>query len=104
MTDRFYTEFEASFRGTREEIMDRLRAYDDFLQPLIEDFPNAEVVDLGCGRGEWIEKMQSMGFVAHGVDLNEVMLHSCRDRGFKVHQGDALEYLATLAAHHPGGP
>ena len=97
MTDRFYTEFEASFRGTRELIMDRLRAYDDFLQPLIEAFPNTEVVDLGCGRGEWLEKMQSSGFAAHGVDSNEGMLQSCRDRGFKVHHGDALDYLATLA-------
>lgn len=96
MTDRFYTEFEASFRGTRELIMDRLRVYDDFLQPLLKVFPNAEVVDLGCGRGEWIEKMQSMGFSPRGVDLDQGMLQSCWDRGFEVHLGDALEYLAAL--------
>lgn len=97
MTDSFYTEFESSFRGARALITERLQVYDDFLQPLVTALPKAEVVDLGCGRGEWIEKMQSMGFSPHGVDLDEGMLESCRERGFRVHRGDALDYLATLA-------
>ena len=97
MTDSFYTEFESSFRGARALITERLQVYDDFLQPLVTALPQAEVVDLGCGRGEWIEKMQSMGFSPHGVDLDEGMLESCRERGFRVHRGDALDYLATLA-------
>jgi len=97
MTDSFYTEFESSFRGARSLITERLQVYDDFLQPLVTALPKAEVVDLGCGRGEWIEKMQSMGFSPHGVDLDEGMLESCRERGFRVHRGDALDYLATLA-------
>jgi O-antigen chain-terminating methyltransferase len=96
MTDSFYAEFESNFRGTRELIMERLRVYDDFLQPLLALSLNVATVDLGCGRGEWIEKMQSMGFAPHGVDLDAGMLQSCRDMGFQVHHGDALDYLAAL--------
>jgi len=96
MKDRFYLTFEESFRGTRELILERLRVYDDFLIPLQNTHRGSAVVDLGCGRGEWIEKMLAMGFAAHGVDLDAAMLQSGQDKGFDVHQGDALAYLCHL--------
>ena len=96
MKDRFYLTFEESFRGTRELIMERLRVYDDFLLPLQNTHRGSAVVDLGCGRGEWIEKMLAMGFAAHGVDLDKGMLQSCQEKKFDVHQGEALAYLCNL--------
>lgn len=96
MKDNFYVLFEESFRGSRGLILDRLSAYDDFLVPMQSVHRGGSVVDLGCGRCEWIEKMQAMGFAAQGVDLDGAMLESGRDRGLNVHQGDALTYLHQL--------
>lgn len=96
MTAGFYSAFETSFRGTRELILERLSVYDDFLLPLQSLHRGGATVDLGCGRGEWVEKMVSMGFAAQGVDLDEDMLQSGRDRGLNVHLGDALACLQSL--------
>ena len=92
----FYHEFERNFRGSREEIHGRLeRGYADFLAVLVRHMPEPKALDLGCGRGEWLELAQSMGFVAHGVDLDAGMLADCIERGLSVTHGDAIAYLAN---------
>lgn len=96
MMDNFYFTFEKNFRGTSEQILERLRAYDDFLLPLLQTQVPAMALDLGCGRGEWLSKLSQLGFNVHGVDLDEAMLQSCREKGFQVTCQDALTYLQTL--------
>ena len=96
MMDNFYVEFEQNFRGTREEILRRLNAYNDYLTPYQHLQPQAWALDLGCGRGEWLEKCQQLGFAVHGVDLDEAMLQSCKDKGLQVACQDALSYLESL--------
>jgi O-antigen chain-terminating methyltransferase len=94
----FYEEFERNFRGSREEIRDRLeRAYAPLLRVVAERFGRPSVLDLGCGRGEWLELAQSFGFAVHGIDLDEGMLSACISRGLSVTQGDAIDYLANQA-------
>lgn len=94
--DNFYFTFEKNFRGTPEQILERLRAYDDFLIPLLQTQVPAMALDLGCGRGEWLGKLYQLGFKVHGVDLDEAMLQSCREKGFQVTCQDALTYLHSL--------
>jgi SAM-dependent methyltransferase len=91
----FYRAFEDRYRGSREIIKDRLRAY-----PLswIRCFSRlgrwgATALDLGCGRGEWLELLGENGFAARGVDLDEGMLAACRERGLNAKHGDALAAL-----------
>lgn len=85
-----YVGFEDRFRGSEETIGERLAEY----LPL---FAGArEVVDLGCGRGEFLEALRAQGIHGRGVDLNSEMVRRCRDRGLDVVQGDALEFLAAL--------
>jgi O-antigen chain-terminating methyltransferase len=91
--DAMYVAFEDQFRGTREEIKSRLQVY---LPRICEAVHGADVLDLGCGRGEWLELMQQEGIPARGVDLNRVMVDECRRRGFEIHEGDALTYLRSL--------
>ena len=55
MSDGFYRAFEDEHRGSREMIKERQRVYLPFIQPLIELYPNVGAIDLGCGRGEWLE-------------------------------------------------
>jgi glycosyltransferase involved in cell wall biosynthesis/SAM-dependent methyltransferase len=56
----------------------------------------AAAVDLGCGRGEWLELLVSTGFTAHGVDLDEGMLEACKERGLSVSLNDAITHLTSL--------
>lgn len=92
----FYHEFEANFRGSREEILGRLRAYSSFLIAVADQFPDAKAVDLGCGRGEWLELVQSFDIAAHGVDLDDGMLADCFARGLSAEKADAIEHLKSL--------
>jgi O-antigen chain-terminating methyltransferase len=94
--DAFYVSFEDRFRGPRDEIKHRLAFY----LPLVRDLPGTSdrpVVDVGCGRGEWLELLQENGFAAAGVDLNERMVAQCTERGFAAVHGDAIAHLRSLA-------
>lgn len=88
----FYRAFEDRYRGTRETIKARLRAYLPFLEPL-QSAPDAHALDLGCGRGEWLELLGELGFRTRGIDLDEGMLAACRERGLDVENMDALAAL-----------
>jgi O-antigen chain-terminating methyltransferase len=94
--DAFYAAFENQFRGTREETHNKLKVY----LPLIEEAKvgtqEAPILDIGCGRGEWLELMREHGDVARGIDINRVTLDECRARGLEVREKDAIAYLRSL--------
>lgn len=94
--DSFYYDLEANFRGTRDEIIERLRAYQPFLTPLFDQFDDPKFIDLGCGRGEWLELIGEMGGHAYGVDLDEGMLQDCDKRGLNADKKDAIAALKAL--------
>lgn len=94
--DQFYRQFEQAFRGEREEIITRLEAYLDFVLPLAELSADRKAIDLGCGRGEWLELLGRHGFAAHGVDLDKGMLEDCVRLGLSAEYGDAIAYLKGL--------
>lgn len=96
MSDGFYWAFEERHRGSRELIKGRLAVYLPFVESLLEVFPVAATIDLGCGRGEWLELLAGSGFKPVGVDLDKEMLEACFERGLQVEQGDALAYLSAL--------
>jgi O-antigen chain-terminating methyltransferase len=92
VSDTFYRDFEAKFRGNRSTISDRLRVYLPFVRPLVAE---GNALDLGCGRGEWLELLAEAGMNAHGVDLDDGMLDEALKRGLSVERKDALEALRT---------
>ena len=98
MNDSFYRDFEDRFRGTRGLIKSRLHVYLPFIRPLAVPDSSAKVVDLGCGRGEWLELLGENGFDAFGVDLDEGMLTACRELGLNAQRADALQTLRALSA------
>ncbi len=84
-------------RGPRELIRDRQREYvDDFREA-------APVLDVGCGRGEFLALLADAGIEAKGVDLDPDMAAFCRDQGLDVEQADALGYLNDLGEESLGG-
>ena len=93
MSDGFYRAFEDQHRGSRELIKARQRVYLPFIEPLQTLYPEASALDLGCGRGEWLELLTESGFKASGVDLDDGMLAICRERGMAVQTKDAVTGL-----------
>jgi O-antigen chain-terminating methyltransferase len=96
MNQPFYRAFEDRYRGSREIIKERLRAYLPFLGPLAGT--RAAALDLGCGRGEWLELLGEQGFAARGIDLDDGMLAACLERGLDVQNMDALAALRAQPA------
>ncbi len=96
MSGDFYHAFEERFRGSRELILSRLRFYIPFLMPFKQIYDECRVIDLGCGRGEWLELMREIDFQALGVDINENMVADCRERSLAVEMADAVEFLRSL--------
>lgn len=96
MLNDFYRCFEDRFRGSREVIKSRLRIYLPFLLQLRHDDACFPILDLGCGRGEWLELLTENGFSPVGVDMDEAMLSACRERGLQVHCGDAIAFIKDL--------
>src|SRR5262249_23034517 len=91
--DDLYAAFEDKFRGERDEIKKRLEVY---LPIVRENSITADVLDLGCGRGEWLELMRDTGIAAVGIDHNAIFLGRCRELGLHAIEADAITYLQSL--------
>lgn len=96
MSKNFYRAFEDKHRGSRQLIKERLEAYIPFVRPLLDVYPEAQAIDLGCGRGEWLELLGELGFQARGVDMDEGMLEACKALDLKTDLMDALAALRQL--------
>ncbi|WP_336269497.1 class I SAM-dependent methyltransferase [Vreelandella arctica] len=93
VADGFYRAFEDKFRGSREKIKRRVSVYLPFVRPIAKRHPGVKALDLGCGRGEWLEVLKEAGIDSDGVDQDMGMLNGCQALGLTVKHGDALEYL-----------
>jgi len=92
----FYRAFEERYRGSRTTIRERLRVYLPFVLALHEAGPDRRALDLGCGRGEWLELLRDSRIDARGIDRDEAMLEAARGLGLAVERGDALETLKSV--------
>jgi SAM-dependent methyltransferase len=92
-----YVGFEDQFRGSRDDIRARLASY-------LPTFAGAsDVVDIGCGRGEFLELLRDAGIRAKGIDVNHEMVEQCRARGLDATDAEAVGYLAALPDASIGG-
>lgn len=96
MNNNFYKSLEDKFRGSTELIKERLTIYLPFLEIFKNIDQNVNVVDVGCGRGEWLQLLQENGIDAFGVDTDEGMLENAKKLGLNVELIDAIEYLKSL--------
>jgi SAM-dependent methyltransferase len=92
-----YFAFEARMRGSTADVRERQRPY-------VDDFRDAApVVDLGCGRGEFLGLLRDAGVEARGVDADADMVAYARGEGLDVTQADVLAYLESLEDASLGG-
>lgn len=85
-----YFMFEHEFRGARSDIKQRQSAYLDLFRG------RGNVLDLGCGRGEFVELLSEKGIPITGVDQDEDMVAECCERSLRVIRADVFDYLRTL--------
>jgi SAM-dependent methyltransferase len=92
-----YVGFEDAFRGSSADIQARLRDY-------VPTFAGgSDVLDIGCGRGEFLALLRDGGISARGIDLNDAMVAVCREKGFDATKADALSYLRGVPTGSLGG-
>lgn len=94
--DSLYLAFENTFRGSREDIRERLKEYVPVVKESGAGEEGRQILDIGCGRGEWLELMHDEGLSAKGIDINQVFVQACHDKGLDVEEGDAIACLRKL--------
>lgn len=88
-----YVEFENRFRAPEQEgqrILKYIACIEEFLGSMRTC---AKVVDVGCGRGEFLEALMQEGLRGEGVEMNPTECTALRARGMAVFQGDANAFL-----------
>lgn len=98
--DTFYVSFEDKFRGSKQEIKEKLKVYLPYIEKvsqitqLKEEF---KLLDVGCGRGEWLELLSEQGYKStKGIDLNRVMVSISKALDQDVECIDVIKYLKSL--------
>ncbi len=94
--DAMYVAFEDRFRGTRKDIKHRQAVYLPAIKKALKMTGNKTILDMGCGRGEWLELLQENKIQAKGIDLNCIMIKECHDRGLNAQEADIIDSLRAL--------
>jgi len=108
LLEAFYARLEDRFRGSREEIKRRLTIYLPDAQAAQARTGGLSILDIGCGRGEWLELLAENGVTATGVDINPQQTAEAAAMGLDIVEADAFVHLAGLpdaslamvSAHH----
>jgi SAM-dependent methyltransferase len=95
--DMDYFAFEERFRGSRTEIKNRQFKYFQFFEHC------TNVLDIGCGRGEFLELLKDHEIPGVGIDINKDMVNYCNSKGFTAVRGDAIIYLCSLDDNYLDG-
>jgi O-antigen chain-terminating methyltransferase len=97
LMDHAYFLFEHSYRGLPQEIRERFKVYLPYLSGV------SDILDVGCGRGEFLDLMKDHGITAKGIDISDDMVYYCQERGLTVEQKEAQDYLTSLPDFSLGG-
>lgn len=82
--------FADRFRGSEEYVKENQRRY-------VDHFSGCDaILDIGCGRGEFLDVLREAGKLARGIDSNAEMVALCRSKGLYAEQADLFDYLGEL--------
>lgn len=94
--DELYASFARQLRGSPEDVKQALKIY---LPLLKESGITSDILDLGCGRGEWLELLREEGLGARGVESNHAMIECRVYQALDIAEDDAVAYLRKLPAN-----
>lgn len=92
--DSLYISLEDYFRGDQDEVKSRQVGYLEFVREVVT--PDYPLLDLGCGRGEWLQLLQEQNIHAKGIDSNIAAIEECREKKLDATQGDLVATLESL--------
>lgn len=94
--DAMYMSFEDRFRGTRAEIKRKFGVYLPLIDKMMSGKEAVSILDVGCGRGEWLELLREEGYRAKGIDINRAAARECLEFGLDVTESDVINHLRGL--------
>lgn len=62
----------------------------------------SKVLDIGCGRGEFLQALAERGIQGFGIDPDTKCITRCAEKGLDVQETDALAYLSEHAGEYDG--
>jgi 2-polyprenyl-3-methyl-5-hydroxy-6-metoxy-1,4-benzoquinol methylase len=92
--------FAEVFRGSPERILEHQRMY---AAKFVASTPPGEILDAGCGRGEFLEAARDAGLHARGIDQSDECVAICKSKGLGADRADLFEYLDSLVDLSLGG-
>jgi O-antigen chain-terminating methyltransferase len=90
--DALYIALEDAFRGDPIVIRARQHQYLPYVQNVVTQ--SAPLLDIGCGRGEWLNILKDSNIPATGIDTNAASAQECSAQGLTVSHADAISYLS----------
>lgn len=94
--DAFYLAFEQACRTDSEQLQQHLNQYLPALPAAEQAGP---VIDIGCGRGEWLQLIKTKGYNGIGLEISPVMQDYCQRKGLQVHLHPFTEWLHQQPDH-----
>lgn len=94
--DTIYLSFENRFRGSQREIFDRSKRYLPLFRASAPVANGGTVLDIGCGRGEFVSLLTTYNIRAEGIDINRSMLAEGQKLKLNVYEGEAIKHLQSL--------
>ena len=91
--DALYIALEDAFRGDPIVIRARQHQYVPYVQNVVTK--DAPLLDIGCGRGEWLQVLKGSNIPATGIDTNAASVQECSAQGLNVLHADAITYLSN---------
>jgi len=98
--DALYLALEDAFRGDPTVIRERQLQYVPYVKDAITQ--TAPLLDIGCGRGEWLQILKDSNIAAIGIDTNLAAVHECSAKGLNVLHADAITYLSNTKENSLG--
>ena len=100
--ESLYVFLEDNLRGSRKEIKERLKIYIPIIKKANIGKKDSSILDIGCGRGEWLELLKEENLYGRGLDSNKVMVKICKDRGLDVIDSDAINFIKNISDNSLG--
>ena len=95
-------EVEVRLRGESTAVVARSERRSAWIRDAGFGTSDTPVLDLGCGRGDWLAVLRDGGFEARGIDESSALIEACRGRGLVAERADPSRWLMTVPSEHFG--
>ena len=96
LINSLYLAFEDTYRGSENLVSERLSVYLPHIERCLTRDTSISALDLGCGRGEWLQLLKNLGILGIGLDCNPLAVAHCQDKGINAKFGEANACLQEI--------